>query len=283
MKPEEKVETIIDFGITSNNEKKIKSFLYKLNKISFSKPEIWEKELFEFFGEINFVPYIILTSTKEQDLLDVIKSTFFKSIIGYKTVLISTNEIYRDLIKIYESIKNEKNIKDYLEYFFNINHHLKKILVKRTDEEDTRFKEFGVGVIPICYELKTKEGLIGYEQIYFILPDNGVEYPIKDWTNDISKKWRIKLKNKYINKKINTKKRDPIESRLRHEVFKRDNYKCVECGKTKEQTTLHCDHILPVAQGGSDELDNLQTLCQSCNLAKSNRKWKGGNIHNEKY
>lgn len=80
----------------------------------------------------------------------------------------------------------------------------------------------------------------------------------------------------YILIKNSNNKRDPIETRLRHEVFKRDNYKCLECGKGKKETTLHCDHIMPVAQGGSDELDNLQTLCQACNLAKTNRKWNGG-------
>lgn len=68
-------------------------------------------------------------------------------------------------------------------------------------------------------------------------------------------------------------KRNPISQSLRHEVFKRDDYKCVECGATKEDTRLHIDHILPVSQGGTDELSNLQTLCETCNLAKSNRKW----------
>jgi 5-methylcytosine-specific restriction enzyme A len=70
-----------------------------------------------------------------------------------------------------------------------------------------------------------------------------------------------------------TTKRDPIESRLRHEVFKRDNYKCLECGKDKKETTLHVDHIIPVSKGGTDELSNLQTLCQACNLAKSDKNW----------
>lgn len=71
-------------------------------------------------------------------------------------------------------------------------------------------------------------------------------------------------------------KRKSISKSIRHEVFKRDEFKCVECGATKEDTRLHIDHILPVSQGGSDELDNLQTLCEECNLAKSNRKWEGG-------
>lgn len=72
-----------------------------------------------------------------------------------------------------------------------------------------------------------------------------------------------------------TPKRDSIGNALRHETFKRDNYRCVECGATNKQTRLHVDHIVPVAQGGSDELDNLQTLCEECNLAKSSRKWEG--------
>ncbi|MFH8119917.1 MAG: HNH endonuclease [Candidatus Aenigmatarchaeota archaeon] len=70
--------------------------------------------------------------------------------------------------------------------------------------------------------------------------------------------------------------REPIPKSLRQEVFKRDGYKCVECGATKETTTLHVDHIIPKSEGGTDELDNLQTLCEKCNLAKSNRKWRGG-------
>lgn len=100
----------------------------------------------------------------------------------------------------------------------------------------------------------------------------------------ITKKYNLKFKypedgpNKnYLNGKEKIeKKRNPIESRLRHEVFKRDDYQCKECRKSNKESTLHADHILPVSQGGTDELDNLQTLCQACNLAKSNRNWKGG-------
>lgn len=92
----------------------------------------------------------------------------------------------------------------------------------------------------------------------------------------INKEYLVKGIN-YRNdlRKIN-KARTPFTKSIRHEVFKRDNYKCVECGATKENTVLHIDHIIPVSQGGTDELDNLQTLCETCNLAKSNRKWKWG-------
>lgn len=36
-------------------------------------------------------------------------------------------------------------------------------------------------------------------------------------------------------------------------------------------TTIHVDHIYPLAHGGTDELDNLQALHARCNLAKASR------------
>ena len=66
------------------------------------------------------------------------------------------------------------------------------------------------------------------------------------------------------------RRRTRIPRGLRHEVFKRDNYTCVECGARKSDgATLHVDHKVPVSKGGTDELSNLQTLCSDCNLNKS--------------
>lgn len=62
---------------------------------------------------------------------------------------------------------------------------------------------------------------------------------------------------------------------LRLEVLSRDKFRCVFCGKspaTDIGTKLHIDHIVPFASGGKSTLDNLQTLCEECNLGKSNRK-----------
>ena len=39
-----------------------------------------------------------------------------------------------------------------------------------------------------------------------------------------------------------------IFAKLRHEVFKRDNYRCRECGATNKETTLEIDHIVPVSK-----------------------------------
>lgn len=67
------------------------------------------------------------------------------------------------------------------------------------------------------------------------------------------------------------RKRTHVPRGMRREVFKRDNYTCCECGARKSDgATLHVDHVIPVSKGGTDELDNLQTLCSDCNLNKSN-------------
>lgn len=70
--------------------------------------------------------------------------------------------------------------------------------------------------------------------------------------------------------------RQPIPRKLRHEVFKRDGYRCRECGASKDETSLEIDHIVPVARGGTNDIDNLQTLCRECNRMKHTDEWVGG-------
>lgn len=77
-------------------------------------------------------------------------------------------------------------------------------------------------------------------------------------------------------KKSNNVSSNPryIRAEDRHNIFVRDNYRCVECGADNKSTTLHIDHIIPVSKGGLANIDNLQTLCFACNMAKSNRIWE---------
>ena len=59
---------------------------------------------------------------------------------------------------------------------------------------------------------------------------------------------------------------------LRYDIMKRDNFRCVLCGRTaNEGVKLHVDHIVPVAKGGLTVPDNLRTLCDQCNLGKSDK------------
>jgi 5-methylcytosine-specific restriction enzyme A len=58
------------------------------------------------------------------------------------------------------------------------------------------------------------------------------------------------------------------QQEIRVMVFGRDNYRCRLCPSGEN---LQVDHIIPVAAGGSNEPDNLQTLCRSCNCSKGAR------------
>jgi len=59
-----------------------------------------------------------------------------------------------------------------------------------------------------------------------------------------------------------------IPPEVRHYVFQRNNYQCQSCGKTKQETALEIDHIIPIANGGSNDMSKLQTLCHTCNKRK---------------
>ena len=63
-----------------------------------------------------------------------------------------------------------------------------------------------------------------------------------------------------------------VPNSLRLSIFERDKFKCVYCGlSAKDGAVLNVDHILPMSKGGSNEPNNLQTLCRACNNGKADR------------
>ncbi len=67
----------------------------------------------------------------------------------------------------------------------------------------------------------------------------------------------------------NTRRTIPLKDRW--VILKRDHYRCVKCGSKPPEVELEIDHILPVSKGGSNDLNNLQTLCNLCNQGKKDR------------
>lgn len=52
---------------------------------------------------------------------------------------------------------------------------------------------------------------------------------------------------------------------VRREVFQRDGWRCVYCGS---EFRLECDHVHPLALGGTNSISNLATACFACNRSK---------------
>src|SRR5687767_10571746 len=63
--------------------------------------------------------------------------------------------------------------------------------------------------------------------------------------------------------------RRAISRRLRFVVFERDGFACRYCGGRAPEARLELDHIVPVAEGGTDDRGNLVTSCSTCNSGKA--------------
>lgn len=62
----------------------------------------------------------------------------------------------------------------------------------------------------------------------------------------------------------------------RHNIFKRDDFKCLYCG-SRDNLTL--DHVIPRSRGGSNSWTNLATCCNRCNVLKSDKTPEEANMN----
>ena len=53
------------------------------------------------------------------------------------------------------------------------------------------------------------------------------------------------------------------------EVKARYNWTCPACKKREPEIKLTQDHIVPLSKGGSDNIENIQPLCRTCNCKKA--------------
>jgi len=86
----------------------------------------------------------------------------------------------------------------------------------------------------------------------------------------------IKIKKgiyRYDPKAVKEKKLEDFTPEQKAVILKRDNYKCVICGRgKKEGVELHIDHIKPKYLGGKAVIENGQTLCAQHNFIKKSLK-----------
>jgi hypothetical protein len=62
--------------------------------------------------------------------------------------------------------------------------------------------------------------------------------------------------------------RGKVSNKMRFLIYQRDGNRCCNCGISDRFANLEIDHIIPISKGGKSTLDNLQTLCHECNVAK---------------
>jgi len=118
--------------------------------------------------------------------------------------------------------------------------------------------------------------------------------PVVDWVEEQYRKlygkkprdtWRgirrlyqegilIKVKKgvyKYDPDLVQNKELQEFTPNIKEAIFERDNYKCVVCGRGREEgVEIHADHKIPLDKGGTNTIDNGQTLCSEHNFLKKN-------------
>lgn len=78
---------------------------------------------------------------------------------------------------------------------------------------------------------------------------------------------------KYDPDYVEHKELEDFTATQKEAIFKRDNYRCVVCGKgRKDGVEIHADHIRPKDLGGTATIENGQTLCAQHNFQKKNYK-----------
>jgi len=119
---------------------------------------------------------------------------------------------------------------------------------------------------------------------YEALVTNSINNMIDDYAEEIAYCWRFgdgcggSLIEKIVSRvnaqgysiklsqpSTQTPLKQKISGSLAKKVFERDVYRC-KCCETHLDLTV--DHIHPESKGGDLSMDNLQTLCRSCNSKK---------------
>jgi len=78
---------------------------------------------------------------------------------------------------------------------------------------------------------------------------------------------------KYDPQKAHKRELEDFTAAQKEVILKRDDYKCVICGRGKKDgVDLHIDHIKPKDFGGEATIENGQTLCSQHNFIKKNLK-----------
>lgn len=197
------------------------------------------------------------------------------SIQSYTCFEISNNiEWYKELISI--ANRNRKLYQLYTEKYNNIKSYATEEYVNKLKIPFNKFIERErkyyinnklhpvIDIYLYCQLTYTSpEGRNTYTKNYLFNTDE-IQELIEKITIENARRQTIEYKRKM--------ERMKLSNSMRYDVLKRDKFRCVICGASaNDGVKLHVDHIIPISKGGKTEMKNLRTLCDRCNLGKSDK------------
>ena len=117
-------------------------------------------------------------------------------------------------------------------------------------------------------EISRKAGLLGAKKRWdgHIKVGRKYTYPRRKF-----EKGKGLEKKRFTNQRYKARKRNAIGNHNFGEwelLKKQYNFICPACSRQEPQIKLTEDHIVPLSKGGSDNIENIQPLCISCNVRK---------------
>ena len=131
---------------------------------------------------------------------------------------------------------------------------------------------------------------ISDEVFFLVFPNRRVLYLLNDmvamYISDV-KIGELEVQDCEAFSRNGVLKRHSIPEWVKRAVFYRDRGTCSNCNKDVSGTVSivnekHFDHIVPLAQGGINDVTNIQLLCDKCNLS-SGKKHKVPSSHYERW
>ena len=99
----------------------------------------------------------------------------------------------------------------------------------------------------------------------------------KDKKKNYYTRYYFDNKQKYI---INNRRRiskiiivddNTINQKVVNNLLEQQEHKCKICGCDLRKVIMHLDHIIPISKWGIHSITNVQRLCKTCNLKKSDK------------
>ena len=105
--------------------------------------------------------------------------------------------------------------------------------------------------------------------------NKATQFPTENKANDIRKWANNKLAGFTVVEapedcegKLLKTERVKISTGDRNRIYNKNKGRCAICGEFVPCNDFTIDHIIPLAKGGTNELDNLQCACRTCNVMK---------------